>query len=555
VIKGGTGIDVTKTNGAATVDLDYSEFGAISAIPTSPTSYILTYDTLTLSYVLLPSHLLGGAVAGIADAPADGKIYGRQSATWVPSGDFIQAGSGAVTRSMQNKAREIFSILDFGGVGNGVFDNTAAFNAALAALPSGGGGIYFPPGKYCCNSAISFNLPAGSFSLGLFGAGQDISILFFPSGHGGITINYSNASHSVHVRDMSITTGIADGGTGLILNAASIAPQGVSDIYRVTLRGDDGYNVNAWWTAGVSIQGAVSNVNVEGLMVSGVGTANGLGVNIVGLAASSKYAVQINIAKSVFESLANGIVYNGWVQGVTVDQTNFTVIKTGIASFAGTPAQEGVLAQLAVTNSQFGFITDGIITGTPILSTQITNCLFIIEAANTAGVFLSGSNHFNITGCSFGAENSSGTYGIIIGPTGAGAITGNDIAGFGTAIALQTGVQGVNVQGNTLEGNIVNVEDDAGPSHNNVFANNVGYNPLGPASISIGPSPFIYTAGTAPETVYVWGGAVSAISYDKNGGPLAAVANNASPCTIQLGPNEQMKVTYSAAPFMNKMVH
>ena len=83
-IIGGTGIDATKQNGAVVVDLDFSEFGTISSIPTSPTSYILTYDTVADSYVMVPSHLLGGGVSGIADAPNDGTLYGRKNLAWIP---------------------------------------------------------------------------------------------------------------------------------------------------------------------------------------------------------------------------------------------------------------------------------------------------------------------------------------------------------------------------------------------------------------------------------------------------------------------------------------
>ena len=72
----GVDIDVVKQNGNYQFNLDFGDFGAISAIPTSPTSYVLTYDTATGVYVLVPSHLLGGGVSGIADAPNDGLLYG-----------------------------------------------------------------------------------------------------------------------------------------------------------------------------------------------------------------------------------------------------------------------------------------------------------------------------------------------------------------------------------------------------------------------------------------------------------------------------------------------
>ena len=169
-VNGGTGIDVSRNGGIYTIDLDYSEFGTISALPANPNLYSLIFDTVLQSYVLAPVSLFGGGGGGggggLADAPIDGFNYGRNSATWQrvvslsggtmtgplilnadptvalgsvtkqyvdAMGGFIQAGSGAVTRTMQDKAREWFSVTDFGAVGNNSTDCTAAFNAAIAA--------------------------------------------------------------------------------------------------------------------------------------------------------------------------------------------------------------------------------------------------------------------------------------------------------------------------------------------------------------------------------------------------------------------------------------
>lgn len=66
------------------------------------------------------------------------------------SGDsvsFLQIGNGAVSRTMQSKVREMaVSIVDYGGKPGAGFDNTAAFNLALAALAPYGGTIFFPRG-------------------------------------------------------------------------------------------------------------------------------------------------------------------------------------------------------------------------------------------------------------------------------------------------------------------------------------------------------------------------------------------------------------------------
>jgi len=62
--------------------------------------------------------------------------------------DFIHSGTGAVTRTMQDKARDVFSVKDFGAVGNGVADDTAKIQAAINAASPTNSEVYFPAGRY-----------------------------------------------------------------------------------------------------------------------------------------------------------------------------------------------------------------------------------------------------------------------------------------------------------------------------------------------------------------------------------------------------------------------
>lgn len=68
--------------------------------------------------------------------------------------DFTAAGTGAVTRTWNNKARDIISVLDYGAVGDGTTDDTAAIIVAIAALTTYQT-LWFPPRAYKVNGVLS----------------------------------------------------------------------------------------------------------------------------------------------------------------------------------------------------------------------------------------------------------------------------------------------------------------------------------------------------------------------------------------------------------------
>jgi hypothetical protein len=68
----------------------------------------------------------------------------------------------------------IYNVRTYGAKGNGVADDTAAINLAVAAAQTAGGGIvYFPAGSYVISSLISIT----QSNIGLLGAGKNVSKL------------------------------------------------------------------------------------------------------------------------------------------------------------------------------------------------------------------------------------------------------------------------------------------------------------------------------------------------------------------------------------------
>jgi hypothetical protein len=172
---------------------------------------------------------------------------------------------------------------------------------------------------------------------------------------------------------------------------------------------------------------------------------------------------------------------------------------------------------------------------------------FQVQGSNTKRIKFNGGKVAQNTGNGmlFGAGVSNWqVVNATIGPIG--GLTGNAAR----AITSLGGTSDdVLIANNELNGNTAGALNIASTGSRRRIQSNLGYNPVGPSAISVTASPFTYTAGDSPESVYITGGTVSLVVV---GGITLFTATEK---TVELEPGASVVVTYSAGPTMNKYVH
>lgn len=379
----------------------------------------------------------------------------------------------SVFTNVEAKLAETVSVKDFGAVGDGVTDDTAAFNAALA---SGAKNIYFPAGTYRFDSKITYTFPNPSSgsqdtdnidAVTIFGDGADVVSLYWPTTDG-MLFNYTSQQHALHLKRLSIVCGSTAATVGLeFTNSYAFFGTFVaqSDISDVTFRGSDGYANTKRWGTCVKIAN-VSDINFNNVNFYGESNGtSGTGVSIASPGAGCFVAPSptctcgtvYNFVNCNWSFLGTGFVYGAHTQTVQIVNSFFGQCETGIYVPLVSP---NTLQGLLVSNTTFFCFGDSINIQSDLPNFFATGNFFTVNTAKR-GIFISPSNNFTIVGNQFlpYAGPNVSVCGIEVASTTAGSvglIDGNTFSSTTIGVVLGASSSGIKIgAGNHFTDNVV----------------------------------------------------------------------------------------------------
>jgi hypothetical protein len=278
-----------------------------------------------------------------------------------------------ITQSLQNWLDQFATVKDFGAVGDGVADDTAAINRALQQLfcreanPQIRRSLFFPAGVYLVSETIIIPPYAT-----LYGEGQNNSIIQLTAGD-----DSALRAYVARTGDSLQQTGVNIGNNG------AIVPQYVT-VMNMGFKTQDA-DVDVFLVEDAA-NCTFRNVNFTGpLTTSGLTTAAD---NIAGVRFASTPTLicnSITFDRCVFSGLTYGVDTDQQVQGITVSNSNFDTLYQGVSLGTTAPVNGGPTG-FRITHSVFDNIyAQGIILG---------NVNFNATGYN---MFYDVGNHFNGT--------------------------------------------------------------------------------------------------------------------------------------------------------------
>jgi hypothetical protein len=518
----------------------------------------------------LPGVYLSATLPVIANLPTGVDAYTSDrgvmiwnGASWAASSvisSYTPPGTGAITTTVAAKLAQTVSVFDFmtaaqqadASLNIGSIDATASFQAAVNT----GNVVSVPPGTYLIpGSAVTFSAPCI-----LRGSGAATTL--FTTNSATNTILYLNAP-SCGIQGIGFQSSVTRT-TGAYVKFEVTA--NFSHLRNFQMLGYSvGIILNGTVTTWIS-DGRMNNpaANAQGIYLTGGGqdthinkitmSAGSLVLSATGIQMDNTSAVFITDCdiirhgQNVFMNPGNG-------QQVTYIYMDNSFFDTALNGVTMTPSGTGLVQGIrlngcwcsAGTGTGVLLNGNGTITGVELIGLQCFS-----NAAN--GVAVSNGSDISIIGGAYCGNTQSGISiaANINGFKIIGARIGNGYSKPGNAngIFIATGTSNqYTIIGNDLTGNTSAAISDGGSGTSKNIRGNIGL-PVGlTTTIVPGASPYTYTAGPLPETIYINQGTVSLVQV--NGVSVFQSSN----VTVSVQPNQTVVVTYTVAPGMAKTIN
>ena len=350
-----------------------------------------------------------------------------------------------VTQSLQSWFDQFATVRDFGAVGDGVTDDTAAINRALYQLycrevnPQIRRSLFFPAGVYRVTDTI--NIPPYAT---LYGEGADGSVIVLENPADSTLVPYV-----ARTADSLQQTGANIGSNG------AIPPQYIT-VSNMGFRNLD--LTTSVFLAQDAVNCRFQNVGFSGPLTTGTITTDAPATSCIEFASTTTVICdQIVFDGCIFGGAVWGINTNQQVQGITVANSKFNALYQGILLGTGAPPVLGSPTGVRITSNVFDNIyAEGIIFGTYATLNASSQNIFYdvgnrfqgITNPHTVIIDIQNANNISISDMFARADQYSTVYERIrLNNTASIAITHGSQLALGTYV-IETG-QTITIQNNT----------------------------------------------------------------------------------------------------------
>lgn len=277
---------------------------------------------------------------------------------------------------------------EFGGIGDGVVDDTLAIAAALTAATAGGGIVFFPPGTY--RVTASSTIPP---KVSLWGAGVGATFIEMDHASNSILIGSASTNGAQVIQGISFRANVLCTGNTIFTNMAT----------KLVVR-DCHFNGDAMRGHFIQISNSGAEVTATGCLFDITSGTTQSAIQCASGRLVMDGGTRVNVITISAQTVSMVLMGNGTVTGCYFDDNS-----TGAGTYSGVEQNGGASSSVSVVGNHFSSLGNATFTGIE-FDFQVTADKFQ-ESANVFSGTINplGGTHFIFDGeAQFGTASRNG---------------------------------------------------------------------------------------------------------------------------------------------------